>query len=274
MPRGRRRQCSRRRPLRGEESIMVENNTSMAGKCVLITGGTRRHRQGHRHRARRPGRPGGHHRPGPGASRGRRRRDSRRDGQSGRGRVRRRPVIPGRGAPPRRRGARRVPAPGRAGQQRRWLLGHPPRHGRRAGAHLRPEPPRRLPAHQPAAGSAEGQCPGARSSRVSSNAQSLGKIDFEDLQGERRYSGQDAYNQSKLASVMFTYELARRLEGTGVTANGAASRCGQHRLRCRGSLADLQAPRPALATIHEDAAAGRCDVDLPGVVAEGRGRHG
>jgi NAD(P)-dependent dehydrogenase (short-subunit alcohol dehydrogenase family) len=54
---------------------------------------------------------------------------------------------------------------------------------------------------------------------VSSNAQSLGKIDFEDLQGERRYSGQDAYNQSKLASVMFTFELARRLAGTGVTAN-------------------------------------------------------
>ena len=59
----------------------------------------------------------------------------------------------------------------------------------------------------------------ARIVTVSSNAQSLGKIDFEDLQGERRYSGQDAYNQSKLASVMFTYELARRLAGTGVTAN-------------------------------------------------------
>ena len=59
----------------------------------------------------------------------------------------------------------------------------------------------------------------ARIVTVSSNAQSLGKIDFEDLQGERRYSGQEAYSQSKLASVMFTYELARRLAGTGVTAN-------------------------------------------------------
>jgi retinol dehydrogenase 14 len=46
----------------------------------------------------------------------------------------------------------------------------------------------------------------------------MGTIAFEDLQGERVYSGQTAYNQSKLASVMFTYELARRLDGTGVTA--------------------------------------------------------
>jgi len=58
----------------------------------------------------------------------------------------------------------------------------------------------------------------ARVVTVSSGAQSMGRIDFEDLQGERRYSGQRAYNQSKLANVMFTYELARRLEGTGVTA--------------------------------------------------------
>jgi NAD(P)-dependent dehydrogenase (short-subunit alcohol dehydrogenase family) len=46
----------------------------------------------------------------------------------------------------------------------------------------------------------------------------MGRIDFEDLQGEHRYSGQRAYNASKLANVLFTYELARRLEGTGVTA--------------------------------------------------------
>jgi retinol dehydrogenase 14 len=58
----------------------------------------------------------------------------------------------------------------------------------------------------------------ARVVTVSSGAQSLGTIDFDDLNAEREYSGQTAYNQSKLASVMFTYELARRLEGTGVTA--------------------------------------------------------
>ena len=59
----------------------------------------------------------------------------------------------------------------------------------------------------------------ARVVTVSSGAQALGSIDFEDLQGERDYSGERAYNQSKLANVMFTYELARRLQGAGVTAN-------------------------------------------------------
>jgi NAD(P)-dependent dehydrogenase (short-subunit alcohol dehydrogenase family) len=59
----------------------------------------------------------------------------------------------------------------------------------------------------------------ARVVTVSSDAQRLGRIDFDDLQGERSWSGQRAYNQSKLANVLFTYELARRLRGTGVTAN-------------------------------------------------------
>ena len=54
---------------------------------------------------------------------------------------------------------------------------------------------------------------------VSSNAQALGRIDFDDLQGARSYSGARAYNQSKLANVLFTYELARRLQATAVTAN-------------------------------------------------------
>ena len=58
----------------------------------------------------------------------------------------------------------------------------------------------------------------ARVVTVSSGAQSMGRIDFDDLQGEQHYSGSRAYNQSKLANVMFTYELATRLQGTGVTA--------------------------------------------------------
>jgi retinol dehydrogenase-14 len=58
----------------------------------------------------------------------------------------------------------------------------------------------------------------ARVVTVSSGAHATGRIDFDDLQGSARYSGQRAYNASKLANVMFTYELARRLNGTGVTA--------------------------------------------------------
>jgi retinol dehydrogenase 14 len=59
----------------------------------------------------------------------------------------------------------------------------------------------------------------ARVVTVSSNVQATGRIDFDDLQGERSYSGARAYSQSKLANVLFTYELARRLQATSVTAN-------------------------------------------------------
>ena len=58
----------------------------------------------------------------------------------------------------------------------------------------------------------------ARIVTVASGAHTLGRLNFDDLQGELKYSGQRAYNASKLANVMFTYELARRLQGSGVTA--------------------------------------------------------
>ena len=59
----------------------------------------------------------------------------------------------------------------------------------------------------------------ARIVNVSSSSHRRGSMNFNDLQLEQRYGGMRAYSQSKLANVMFTYELARRLEGTGVTAN-------------------------------------------------------
>ncbi|MFJ1575385.1 SDR family NAD(P)-dependent oxidoreductase [Streptomyces sp. NPDC088182] len=56
--------------------------------------------------------------------------------------------------------------------------------------------------------------PGSRIVTVSSQAHRLGaSIDFDDLQSERRYSRTGAYGQSKLANVLFTYELQRRLAG-------------------------------------------------------------
>jgi len=59
----------------------------------------------------------------------------------------------------------------------------------------------------------------ARIVNVSSNSQAFGSIHFDDLQGEKHYSIARAYCQSKLAVVYFTYELPRRLDGTGVTVN-------------------------------------------------------
>ncbi len=54
---------------------------------------------------------------------------------------------------------------------------------------------------------------------VSSAVHMNATMNFDDLQGQRKYSGMSAYAQSKLANVLFTYEVARRLQGTGVTVN-------------------------------------------------------
>ncbi len=54
---------------------------------------------------------------------------------------------------------------------------------------------------------------------VASSADRGGKIELDNLQGERRYVGYRAYCTSKLCNVAFTFELARRLQGTGVTAS-------------------------------------------------------
>jgi len=56
---------------------------------------------------------------------------------------------------------------------------------------------------------------------VTSDAHNGAKINFEDLQGEKKFSGWQAYSQSKLAMILFTHELTKKLEGTGVTANSA-----------------------------------------------------
>lgn len=65
------------------------------------------------------------------------------------------------------------------------------------------------------------------------------QLDFEDLQSELGYNAYGAYGKSKLANVLFTRELARRLSGSGVTANClhpgvVASRLGQPRAKDGG----------------------------------------
>ncbi|WKV13021.1 oxidoreductase [Marivirga harenae] len=57
--------------------------------------------------------------------------------------------------------------------------------------------------------------PNSRIVTLSSIAHKSGKINFDDLQSEKKYSASDAYGQSKLACLMFTFELQRRLEKAG-----------------------------------------------------------
>jgi retinol dehydrogenase 12 len=59
----------------------------------------------------------------------------------------------------------------------------------------------------------------ARIVNVSSEAHQGGRLDFDDPEGRKRFSGWAAYGQSKLANVLFTYALAKRLQGSGVTVN-------------------------------------------------------
>ena len=59
----------------------------------------------------------------------------------------------------------------------------------------------------------------ARIVNVSSDAHRGLSLNLDDLQGRRRYGGFGAYSRSKLANIMFTYQLAPRLAGTGVTVN-------------------------------------------------------
>jgi NAD(P)-dependent dehydrogenase (short-subunit alcohol dehydrogenase family) len=59
----------------------------------------------------------------------------------------------------------------------------------------------------------------ARIINVSSDAHFRGSLDFDDLGFRRNYDGWGAYEASKLENILFTYELARRLDGTGVTVN-------------------------------------------------------
>jgi NAD(P)-dependent dehydrogenase (short-subunit alcohol dehydrogenase family) len=60
---------------------------------------------------------------------------------------------------------------------------------------------------------------GARIVSTASGAHRRASLDFDDLQSRRGYSGFKVYSRSKLCNILFTRELARRIAGTGVTAN-------------------------------------------------------
>lgn len=68
--------------------------------------------------------------------------------------------------------------------------------------------------------------PKSRVVNVSSYAEYMGRIDFDDLMGKKSYGRWQAYGQSKLANVLFTYELHRRLEATGAETQAVAAHPG------------------------------------------------
>ena len=97
----------------------------------------------------------------------------------------------------------------------------------------------------------------ARIVNVASEAHKFGRLDFDDLGNERRYRGMRVYGQSKLANILFTYELARRLDGSGVTVNAVhpgavGTRLGQN----NGRIATLltKALKPFFRTPEQGAA--------------------
>jgi NAD(P)-dependent dehydrogenase (short-subunit alcohol dehydrogenase family) len=81
--------------------------------------------------------------------------------------------------------------------------------------------------------------PGSRVVTISSQGHRQGTIDFADLQSERRYGRHLAYSRSKLANLMFTYELQRRLAAAGAATIAVAAHPG-------GSNTELvrNSPRP------------------------------
>jgi NAD(P)-dependent dehydrogenase (short-subunit alcohol dehydrogenase family) len=87
----------------------------------------------------------------------------------------------------------------------------------------------------------------ARVVNVSSDLHRWSRMSWDDLGGEKRYHPMRVYGQSKLANLLFTYELARRLTGTGVTVNAVhpgavATRLGHNNGRIAALLARVLAP--------------------------------
>jgi NAD(P)-dependent dehydrogenase (short-subunit alcohol dehydrogenase family) len=82
--------------------------------------------------------------------------------------------------------------------------------------------------------------PGTRVVTVSSEMHYIGKIDFDDLQGEKRYGKWRAYGQSKLANLLFSRELGRRADAAGIDLTSLSAHPGY-------ASTNLQATGPAMA---------------------------
>ncbi len=95
----------------------------------------------------------------------------------------------------------------------------------------------------------------ARVVTVSSTVHRAGRIDFADLYGERRYRRWGAYAQSKLANLLFTFELARRLEAAALPVAAYAAHPGY-------AATNLQGVGPRMAGTRTVAAVGGAAASL------------
>lgn len=93
--------------------------------------------------------------------------------------------------------------------------------------------------------------PKARVITISSGGHRFGKMDFDNLQGEKHYDRTSAYAQSKLANLIFTYELQRRFESVGVNALAAAAHPGWTATNLQVHWQTLQNLNPFLGQTHK-----------------------
>ena len=120
--------------------------------------------------------------------------------------------------------------------------------------------------------------PGARIASMSSAAHRLGsgRIDFDNLNGERRYKAFEAYAQSKLANILFILQLNRQLAACGSAVIGVVAHPGWVVTGPRRGIAGIIAQRPARGALPmlraiTDPAAQRNDFFGPGALMELRG---
>jgi NAD(P)-dependent dehydrogenase (short-subunit alcohol dehydrogenase family) len=104
--------------------------------------------------------------------------------------------------------------------------------------------------------------PGARVVNVSSLAHQGGELDFDDLmyEGGRGYDRQAAYGQSKLANLLFTYELERKFEKHGLEAMAVAAHPGVSNTHLADHFPAVKILRPIIGRILQSAAMGALPV--------------
>ena len=103
---------------------------------------------------------------------------------------------------------------------------------------------------------------------VSSNGHKIGRISFDDLQGEKKYSRAGAYAQSKLANLLFIRELSLRLAHAGSTVVAAASHPGYAATNLTTGISGSSKPLAAVLG-QVDSLVGQTDADgaLPSLYA-------